>query len=372
MDQPHPDEPLLAALRTPTFAQPLEPRRDALTGPLGLRAGWGIVLFFLLTILLFLILFAGLFKSTGHMAEYRNLARQTAQASERAKATHQPAEPPPQRPSFTFLTESAETGAVLLAALGVSLLEKRRFAVYGLRPRYFLDLLPGAACGLLLIALLVAILRALHLLVFDRRLLFGQSALRYGAEWLAVFILVGLFEEFLFRGYIQFTLTRGLLGLTARFSPNHNPDHTRRTAFWIAAVFFSLLFSLTHLSNAGEDPIGIIMVFAAGILFSYALWRTGALWWGIGFHLTWDWGQSFLFGVPDSGMVTAGRLFATHAAGRTVLSGGTTGPEGSIYVLPVLLLAAVAVRLYPQREQPPVEPASLPLAMHTAPHSPIP
>ncbi len=364
----HPDEPLLAALRTPTFAQPPQPRNDALTGPLGLRAGWGILLFVSLTTLLFFILFAGLFKGTGRMPEYHRATQEAQEASEHAKATRTPVKAPPQRPSFVFLTESAETGAVLLAALGVSLLEKRRFAAYGLRTRYLLDLLPGAAWGLLLIALLVGLLRGLHLLVFDHRLLFGQLALRYGAEWLGTFVLVGLFEEFLFRGYIQFTLTRGLLALGARVSP----QHARRAAFWAAAILFSLLFSLTHLGNAGEDPVGLIMVFGAGILFSYALWRTGSLWWGIGFHVTWDWGQSFLFGVPDSGMLSAGRLFATHAVGRTVLSGGSTGPEGSIYVLPVLLLAALAIRLQPQRDQPPVEPASLPLAMPTALLEPIP
>ena len=140
----------------------------------------------------------------------------------------------------------------------------------------------------------------------------------------------------------------------------------------MSALIWSLLFSLTHLPNAGEDPFGLVMVFVSGFVFSYALWRTGSLWWGIGFHMTWDWGQSFLFGVPDSGTLSAHRLFVTHASGRLLLSGGVTGPEGSLLVLPVLALVVLVIRLHPQAAQPPVEPTSLPLAASAAALSPIP
>jgi membrane protease YdiL (CAAX protease family) len=369
MDPINPDEPLLAALRTPAFAQPPQPRNDVLTGPLGLRAGWGILLFVVFASLLGFVLFVGLFKASGRYADFQSASQHAREVNAHAKAAHQP--PPAQPPtkvSFALLAETAEASAALLAAFGMGFFEKRNFGVYGLGKRHLRDVLPGALCGLVAISLLIALLRGLHLLVFDTRLLHGAAALRFGAEWLAVFVLVGVFEEFFFRGYIQFTVMRGLLGLGARLSAYH----ARAAAFWMAAVLWSLVFSMTHLPNAGEDPMGIIMVFVAGILFSYALWRTGSLWWGVGFHMTWDWGQSFLYGVPDSGMLSAGRLFGTHSAGKTILSGGTAGPEGSVYVLPVLVLVALAIRLHPQRKQPPVKPASLPLAMRAATSEAIP
>ncbi|HLI78133.1 MAG TPA: CPBP family intramembrane glutamic endopeptidase [Acidobacteriaceae bacterium] len=346
-----PDEPLIAALRTPEFAQSNTPEENVLNGPLGLRAGWGLLFFFVLAVVFFFLLFAGLFQATGRMAEFRHDSKVARGAETAAKAAHRPFVPPPAKVSLTFLAEASEGGAVLLATFALCFVEKRRFRVYGLEPRYVWDALPGAFWGLVSLAVLVGLLRGLHLLVFDGQMLHGALAWRYGVEWLVVFALVGVFEEFFFRGYIQFTLMRGLLGLGARVSPG-NPQ---RGAFWMAAVIWSLLFCLTHLSNAGEDPVGLVMVFVAGILFSYALWRTGSLWWGIGFHMTWDWAQSFLFGVPDSGMVSAGRLFATHAVGNRLLSGGTTGPEGSVYVLPVLLLVGVVLRMHKQRPQPPVE-----------------
>ena len=345
-----------------------EPAHSVISGPFGLRAGWGLLLFFLLAIAFAFILFVGLFKGTGQMGRVQAERKESHLAAQQAKAAHRPVTPHEEGPFLVSLAETAETGAVLLAALGVCFLEKRRFGVYGLRARYLRDILPGAAVGLLSLSALVGILRALHVLVFDQTLLHGAAVLRYGGAWLAVFPLVGIFEEFFFRGYIQFTLMRGLLGLGERVSP----ARARAAAFWIAALVWSLLFSLTHLGNVGEDPMGIVMVFVAGLLFSYALWRTGSLWWGVGFHMTWDWAQSFLYGVPDSGNLSAGRLFATHPQGHTLLSGGVAGPEGSLLVLPVLALVALVIRLHPQAEQPPVEPMALPLQQGSVSMSPVP
>jgi hypothetical protein len=98
------------------------------------------------------------------------------------------------------------------------------------------------------------------------------------------------------------------------------------------------------------------------MLFIVALWRTGSLWWGIGWHMAWDWGQSFLYGVPDSGGLMQGRLFATHALGNPRLSGGSDGPEGSILCAPILLLT-ILVLLYTHRSPQPgfeLKPAKLP------------
>jgi hypothetical protein len=36
-------------------------------------------------------------------------------------------------------------------------------------------------------------------------------------------------------------------------------------------------------------------------------------------------------------------LFATHPVGKPLLSGGATGPEGSIFILPVLSLVTIII-----------------------------
>jgi uncharacterized protein len=87
------------------------------------------------------------------------------------------------------------------------------------------------------------------------------------------------------------------------------------------------------------------------MVFCLSLWRSGSLWWAIGFHASWDWGQSFLYGVADSGLMVQHHLFATHPEGKPILSGGSTGPEGSIYVLAVLALVVLIIFFTLRRTQ---------------------
>ena len=347
------ERPLVLA---PSFSPvPSPPRPNLLLGPLGLRAGWGILLFLMVAFALQNALTVGIALATHTYGEVFSAA---------------PRPNGPSAPALLTLTQAtvveiASASAVLLAGLGLSLLERRRFAVYGLALRRLRDAAPGALCGLIALSVLVGALRTLHLLVFDRRQLHGAAILRSGSAWLAIFVLVGIFEEFLFRGYLQFTLTRGLLGFAERLAPRF----ARAVAFWSSALLWSLGFFAVHLANRGETAMGLTGVFVAGFVFSYALWRTGSLWWGVGFHMAWDWAQSFLFGVPDSGALSVGRLFVTHPVGSSLWSGGVAGPEGSVLLLPVLLLVVLMIRLHPQGAQPPIEPG--PWASLRAPGEPM-
>jgi membrane protease YdiL (CAAX protease family) len=243
-------------------------------------------------------------------------------------------------PAVIFASRAIDVLGMLALCWVFSKGERRRFAVYGIGKNRFRDFAAGALWGLLTLSLLVLILYSLHLLVFDARLLSTSGAFVYGAEWLVAFLMVGLSEEYMLRGYLQYTLTRGLYGLGEKITP----ASAQAVAFWMAAVIMSIVFSAGHLGNARENPMGLVMVFMAGLVFSYALWRTGSLWWAIGCHMTWDWAQSFLYGVPDSGQISIGRLFQTHPAGNRLLSGDIAGPEGSVYVIPIMLLTVVIIR----------------------------
>jgi membrane protease YdiL (CAAX protease family) len=178
-----------------------------------------------------------------------------------------------------------------------------------------------------------------NLLIIDRRLLFGSAVLRYLLLWIPAFLAIGFFEEYLFRGYLQYTLARGLSGL-ARYLPKDMDP--RAVGFWLAALIVSFGFGAVHGSNPGESPAGLICAGVASLLFCFSLWRTGSLWWAVGMHAAWDYGQSVLFGVADSGALFDHRLLQTHPVGTPLLSGGATGPEGSIFALvPLILLATV-------------------------------
>lgn len=352
----------------PLFTEPAPPppstARHIFYGPYGLRAGW--------SLLLYLSILACIVSSVRAMHNY-NKSKEHKAAVAAAVAAGKPAssvieaKPDPSKPLSMkdgIISEGIAFGTVFLVSLLMALIERRRVSVYGLGGERSLGrFVVGALWGLAALSLLVGILRALHMVSFDAQLDHGWSVVGYGALALAGFLFVGLLEEYLFRGYLQFTLTRGLVGLGNRISPVHG----RAIAFWMATLITSALFFLAHTGNNGEDPVGLALVFVAGVAFVVALWRTGSLWWAIGFHMSWDWAQSFLYGVPDSGMLMQGRLFATHASGNPVLSGGTVGPEGSVLCIPILGLMIVVLLFTRTSPGPPLEPKRTPNSISQEP-----
>lgn len=296
--------------------------RKVFVGKEGLRAGWSSLIFILLFGLVLAAAFLPLLKK--HVI--------SPPAKGQTELSY----------SFGFLNEAVQVFAVLLATWVMSKIE-RRGRSYGYRSAHKRNLfLAGLVSGLFLISLLVFTLWKSGLLVIERRLIFGADVLRWGVLWLIVFCMVGIFEECLTRGFLLYTLTRGFAAL---YRGVFKTRHSAALGFWTAAAILSVIFFLGHTSNPGESPVGLLSVFLAGMFFSYSVWRTGSLWWAIGMHAAWDWGQSFLFGVADSGLMAQHHLLATHPQGKPILSGGTTGPEGSILIIAVLVLGTVIVWL---------------------------
>lgn len=246
------------------------------------------------------------------------------------------------RPRYTLAAEGTAFACVALATWVMAIIERRPTTAYGLGgQRRVRNFLAGLAWGVALLSLLVFALHAAGLLAFDARLLSGRSALGYAAVWFVGFLLVGLYEEYLARGFVQFTLSRGLRGIYGWLGASH----ADALGFWTAALLTSFYFGFRHHTNAGESPVGLFSAGLIAIVFCLSLWRTGSLWWAIGFHAAWDWSESFLYGVSDSGVVVQNHLFNTHPLGSPLYSGGLTGPEGSIYILPILACAAAIILL---------------------------
>lgn len=228
--------------------------------------------------------------------------------------------------------------AAIAAAAIMGMLESRRFGDFGL-PRagaFGAPFWQGAAWGIAMITAVLLLIRSFGGFSFGGLVLRGSAIWSYAALWGFAFIVVGLFEEFLFRGYAQFTLTTGV-------------------GFWPAATALSALFGAIHLQNGGEDKVGALSVFVIGMFFCLTLRRTGNLWFAVGLHAAFDWGETFLYSVPDSGLLAPGHLLNSSFHGPVWLTGGTVGPEGSVMSFAVVALAAAAFALvYPGG----VEPAS--------------
>lgn len=273
-------------------------------GPQGIRAGWGVLLFAVIRFGLFLLI----------------------QWACLPLLHWSPGTPMP--PQTGIVLELCQFIPAIIATWIMSVIERQPITAYGFKGESrALRLFSGMFWGFIAISSLVVTLWKLGYLALGKTSLSSSAVIGYAAVWGFVFLMTGFFEESLFRGYIQFTLTRGI-------------------GFWWGALLFAAIFGLTHRINPGESPIGLASVVGAALFFSLSLWYTGSLWWAVGFHATWDWGQSFFYGTSDSGVISQGHLLEAHPQGPLIWSGGATGPEGSVLVLLWLAIMALLMALW--------------------------
>lgn len=282
---------------------PPRPHYTTFRGPNGIRAGWRALIFLAIVAALFAALFAGL----GIVARGKGLVGMSQLT-----------------PVGLGLSEGSIFVIFSIAALIMASIEKRKYGQYGLpaRSAFRKNFWIGALVGFAAISGCLLGIFALHGFRLAGIAIHGKTIAEATLAWSATFIVVGLAEEFAFRGYLQYTLTTGI-------------------GFWPSAFLLSALFGLAHAGNPGESKAGLLSVVLFGLLFCLFLRRTGNLWWAVGFHAGWDWGQTFFYGVPDSGIAPYHNLFNCTFTGPRWLTGGTVGPEASIFTPIALLIVAI-------------------------------
>lgn len=237
--------------------------------------------------------------------------------------------------SFVLIQEGILVIALFVAALVMSKIEQRPMAQYGLpaseafRGRFWV----GAVWGILAITATMLLIAALHGFSFGSVALSGRALVGYALAWAIAFLLTGFSEEFLFRGYSQFTLGGGM-------------------GFWPAAIFLSLLFGAGHLQNPGEAWPGALAAAYIGFFFCFTLRRTGNIWFAVGLHAARDYGETFVYGVPDSGFAAPGHLLSSSFHGPRWLTGGKVGPEASVACFVVISLMFLVFHfVYPAKRK---------------------
>jgi membrane protease YdiL (CAAX protease family) len=233
-----------------------------------------------------------------------------------------------------LVAEVVEGVAVLLATGLLAAFERRRIDAYGLpvrlafRNHFWEGVAIGVVCaGAVGIAMISAGAMRVNGLALHGSDLVAQTIL-----WLAVMLLVGINEEYMFRGYPLQALTRGM-------------------GFWPAAILLSLLFGAAHLTKPNENAIDIGNIMLLGLLLCLTLQRTGSLWLAAGFHFSFDFMQFFVIGTRNGGAQPVGHLLSVSFPGPAWANGGPLGTEASYFMLPAIALvfAYVLVR-YPKTQ----------------------
>jgi uncharacterized protein len=278
-----------------------------LVGRDGLRPGWRIFLYLGMAVVLFLIL-----SSFEHLIPARG----------------------PGRLWRTMFIEGVLALSCLLPACVMAAIEKLPFASYGFsKPRMRTLFGIGVVWGAAALSALMFLLWLVGVFSYGGVTMDRLHIFKFALFWGAFFLIVGVFEEFTFRGYLQYTMARWI-------------------GFWPAACVLSFLFGAIHLwGNVGESALGALCAALIGLFFCLSLRRTGSLWFALGMHACWDWGESYLYSVPDSGGTITGHLLNSSFHGSRWLTGGTVGPEGSVLVFVVIAASWVIFdRIYPGRK----------------------
>ncbi|HEU4452769.1 MAG TPA: CPBP family intramembrane glutamic endopeptidase [Longimicrobium sp.] len=143
---------------------------------------------------------------------------------------------------------------------------------------------------------------------------------------LLFFAIPAAMEEAVFRGYGFQALVQGL-----------GP--------WPAMLLTSAGFSLAHAQNPNVDAVALANIFLAGIMLGVAYLKTRSLWFATGLHLGWNWAMSALFDFPVSGLVRDTPLYDARETGADWWTGGPFGPEAGVAAtLAVIALTAWMLR----------------------------
>lgn len=121
----------------------------------------------------------------------------------------------------------------------------------------------------------------------------------------------------------------------------------RYKAPWIAIIVNSLVFLAMHLVNPGISVLALIQLFVTGVIFSLFVYYYNGLWIAAAFHAAWNFTQSILFGLPNSGIVSAYSVFRLDAASASngLFYNVNFGVEGSLGAVVILILLALVLIL---------------------------
>ena len=234
-----------------------------------------------------------------------------------------------------FSSDVWNTAIMYFAFFGVwiafflnALLRKNRplFKAYGTGlsgnriPELLIGLLLGFGMNGLLI--LFAMLHGDVHLYFDR-----FEIVPFFILLLAVFIQSAA-EEIMCRGFIYQRILR-----------------TYRGKFLLAALVNGVFFGLIHMTNDGATPIAIIDIIICGIQYSAIVYYFDSLWMAMGAHAGWNFTQSILAGLPNSGNVFPYSIFRLDAAtaSNSFFYDVGFGVEGTIAAVLMEIVVTVAI-----------------------------
>jgi membrane protease YdiL (CAAX protease family) len=149
-------------------------------------------------------------------------------------------------------------------------------------------------------------------------------------------VIVAVVEELTFRGFIlqnsmSSNKTLGILWASVLFALSHMPT------IWAITVITGTPFVLIF--------IMLGFLFSASIFLSFLVIKTKSLWVSIGFHLSWNFFQYYIYGLTGNGV-----LIFTPLPGYDIIHGGSLGPEAGLVALIIIICCILLGYYYIKKE----------------------
>ena len=225
-----------------------------------------------------------------------------------------------QPPAWMSIVNLFSTGIMTLTAiLFCRWIEKRKAATMGFRRRAWLR---EYGIGVLVGFAMISLAAALGYLTGAYRFAFSEFSPLLILGYLLGFIVQGMSEEAVCRGYLMISISR------------KNP-------VWLAVVLSSLVFALLHLGNNGVGLLALVNILLCGASFAVYMLKRGDIWGVSAIHSLWNFFQGHLYGISVSGTGGGGNtsILTALTTGKPIWTGGDFGIEGGLCVTIVELAA---------------------------------
>lgn len=226
------------------------------------------------------------------------------------------------------------TVAVLVAGVA---LDRRRLPDFGFHfgRQWWIDLAAGLALGAGLMTLIFLVELAVGWVRIEGTFRADGPFLAAVAPFVGVFLIVGIYEELLVRGYLLRNLAEGLAGPLGE-----------RGAVALAVLASSAIFGALHLGNPNATAVSALGITAAGVMLAVGYVTTGELAVPIGLHVAWNAFQGLVYGFPVSGLPIEASVVAVEQTGPPVATGGAFGPEAGLVGLGAVAVGTAATVAY--------------------------
>lgn len=223
-----------------------------------------------------------------------------------------------------FTTVFATIGAVIYCVC----IEKRTLSSMGVKKEHAArDYLMGLLIGFVMFSAVVLVNVILGGMKFES----FNSDVSVGLllVFFAGFVIQGMSEEFVCRGYLMNTI---------------GGKHSMAAAVIISSVAFMAL----HLGNQGLSIIALVNLVLIAVFFAVYMICFDNIWGVCAIHSIWNFAQGNIYGIKVSGMElnTVPVFTVTQAGESSLINGGAFGAEGGFGTTIVILVSLALLVVY--------------------------